>query len=174
MQFCEMVMSHRQFHAICEKLYMPPLIEKIRHDTFVELDNYGHFIWKKLSQLEHIKIWKKNQSIFTEIQSIFQKYAPNVIISIQMRHEIIFTTHNLSNMKKYWEFLSILKSYNRILYRHVFAHVLLDKDNAGPRTLSTLTDAHCVIKRWTSYQNALKNVPNMKTEKIRRFYVAKC
>ena len=41
----------------------------------------------------------------------------------------------------------------------------MDKDNANPRVLSTLTDAHCVIKRWTSYQNAWKNVPNMMTEK---------
>ena len=41
-----------------------------------------------------------------------------------MRHEIISPTHNLSKYEKILEFLSILKSYNGLLYRHVFAHVL--------------------------------------------------
>ena len=41
------------------KIDMPPLIAKIRHDTFVKLENCGHIISTKLSQLEHIKIWKK-------------------------------------------------------------------------------------------------------------------
>ena len=76
-------------------------------------------------------------------------------------------------MKKYWEFLSILKSYKEFCIG-MFCSCIVDEDNAGPRALSTLTNARCVIKRLTSYQNAWKNVRNMMIEKIRRFYVAKC
>ena len=50
---------------------MPPLIAKIRHDAFVKMKNCGHYICRKLFQLEHIENFKQNQSIFTEIQSIF-------------------------------------------------------------------------------------------------------
>ena len=61
------------------KIDMPPLIAKIRHDAFVKMKNCGHYICRKLSQLRTYQNLKENQSIFTEIQSIFQKYA-NVII----------------------------------------------------------------------------------------------
>ena len=54
-------------------------------------------------------------------------------------------------------------------YRHVFAHIyyviheLARTDIYLERTLIPLL---IVIKRWTWYQNAWKNVPNMMTEKI--------
>ena len=123
------------------KIDMPPLIAKIRHDTFVKMKNCGYCICRKLSQLEHIKIWKENWSIFTEIQSIFQKYADVIICKLkfwvwrplwwrheliedQMRHEIISPTHNLSKYEKILGVSIYSKELQWILYRHVFAHVL--------------------------------------------------
>ena len=155
-----------------------------------KMKSCGYCICRKLSQLKHIKIWKKIDRYLTEIQSIFQKYADVIIckfkfwvwrplwclhelIEDQMRHEIISPTHNLSKYEKILGVSIYSKELQWILYRHVFCPCIVDKDNANPRVLSTLTDAHCVIKRWTSYQNAWKNVPNMMTEKNRRFYVAK-
>ena len=77
------------------------------------------------------------------------------------------------NMKK----LGSPYSSQWTFYRHVFAHIyyviheLAHKDIYLQRTLIPLL---IVIKRWTWYQNAWKNVPNMMTEKIWRLYVAKC
>ena len=61
-----------------------------------------------------------------------------------MRHEIISPTHNLSKYEKILGVHIYSEELQRFLYRHVFAHVLWIKYNAGPRALSTLTDAHCV------------------------------
>ena len=77
-------------------------------------------------------------------------------------------------MKKYWEFLSILKGYKWILYRHVFAHVLWIK--------ITQIRAHCQL--WRTLIALLKGEQIIKMlekmcqirwqKKNRRFYVAKC
>ena len=103
------------------KIDMPPLIAKIRHDTFVKMKYCGDCICRKLSQLDHIKIWKKiNQSCF----------CPCMLCITRAR------THG----------------------------------NYLKRTLIPLLMGR---KRWTRYQNAWENVPNMMTEKIWRFYVEK-
>ena len=54
-----------------------------------------------------------------------------------MRHEIIFTTHNLSKYEKILGFLIYSEVLQIILYRHVFAHVLWIK--------ITQVRAHCQI-----------------------------
>ena len=54
---------------------MPPLIAKIRHDPFVEMKNY---LWRIVSAGTYQNL-EENQSLFTEIQSIFQKYADVII-----------------------------------------------------------------------------------------------
>ena len=82
-----------------------------------------------------------------------------------MRQEIIFPTHNLSKYEKNWGFLSILKSYNELCIS-MFCPCIMDKDRAGPRVLSTLMDADCVItsqKKVNKVSKCLENVPNMLT-----------
>ena len=41
------------------KIDMPPLIAKIRDDTFVKMKYCADCICRKSSKLDHIKIWKK-------------------------------------------------------------------------------------------------------------------
>ena len=56
---------------------MPPLIAKIRHDTFVKLENCEHFICSELSQLEHIKIRKKNNQYLQR----YNQFSKNMLTS---------------------------------------------------------------------------------------------
>ena len=56
---------------------MPPLIAKIRHNTFVRLDNYVHCICRKLSQLEHIKIWKKKNQYLQRYNQFSKNMHPS-------------------------------------------------------------------------------------------------
>ena len=56
-----------------------------------------------------------------------------------MRHEIIFTTHNLSKYEKILGVPIYSEGLQRILYRHVFAHVLWIK--------ITQVRAHCQLWR---------------------------
>ena len=54
-----------------------------------------------------------------------------------MRHEIILTTHNLSKYEKILGVPIYSEGLQRILYRHVFAHVLWIK--------ITQVRAHCQL-----------------------------
>ena len=68
------------------------------------------------------------------------------------------------------------KELQWILYRHVFAHicyVIQELARTDMYLKRTLTPLLMVRKRWTRYQNAWKNVPNMMTKKIWLIYVAK-
>ena len=73
--------------------------------------------------------------------------------------------------------LAVLIHSNGFFNRHVFAHIyyviheLAHTDIYPERTLIPLL---IMIKRWTWYQNAWKNVPNMMTKTIWRLYVAEC
>ena len=83
---------------------------------------------------------KENWSIFTEIQSIFQKSANVIICKLifwvrrplrwrheliegQMRHEIIFPTHNLSKYENKLGVSIHSKELKWIVYRLVFGYV---------------------------------------------------
>ena len=134
---------------------------------------------------------EENQSIFTEMQSIFQKYANIIIckfkfwvrrplwwrhklIEGQMRHEIISPFHNLSTYEKILGVLIYSEELQWILYRHVFAHVLWIKITQIPaccqlwRTLIALLKGDQVIKM-------LGKMCQIRWKKKKwRFYVAKC
>ena len=119
---------------------MPPLIAKIRHDAFVKMKIRGSCICRRIVSAKTYQNLKENWSIFTEIQSIFQKYSDVIICKLkfwvrrplwwrheliegQMRHEIIFPTHTLSRYGKKIGVILHPKELQWILYRHVFAHI---------------------------------------------------
>ena len=74
--------------------------------------------------------------------------------------------------------LAVFIHPNVTFYRHVFAHIYYVIHELAHTDIyldeRTLIPLLIVIKRWTWYQNAWKNVPNMMTENIWRLYVAKC
>ena len=56
---------------------MPLLIAKIRHDAFVKMKNCGHYIRRELSQIEHTKIWKKNN----QFSQRYYQFSKNMLMS---------------------------------------------------------------------------------------------
>ena len=99
------------------------------------------FICRELSQLEHIKIWMKNWSIFTEIQSIFQKYDDVIICKLKfwVRRQLWWRHELIEGQMRQWNHISRLilyqdmkkkigvilhpKALQWILYRHVFYRI---------------------------------------------------
>ena len=132
-------MSRREYTQNV-KIDMPPLIAKIRHDAIVKMKNTSWlYLWRFVSARTYQNL-DENWSIFTEIQSIFQKYANDIIcklkfwvrrplwwrhelIECQMRHEIKSPTHNLSKYEKELGVSIHSEELQWILYRHVFAHI---------------------------------------------------
>ena len=99
-----------------------------------------NYICKKIVSARTYQNLEENRSIFTEIQSIFQKYADVIICKLkfwvrrplwwrheliegQMRHEIISPIHTLSKYEKKIGVTLHPKELQWILYRHVFAHI---------------------------------------------------
>ena len=57
---------------------MPPLIAKIRHDSFVKMKNFVNCICNELSQLEQIiEIWKKIDQYLQR----YNQFSKNMLMS---------------------------------------------------------------------------------------------
>ena len=109
----------------------------------------------------------------------FRGHYDDVISSLRVKWDIKSYLKFIlyQNMKIKLGVNGHLKELQWILYRHVFAHicyVLQEFTRKYMYLKRTLIPLLMFTNRWTRYQNAWKNVPNMMNEKIWRFYVAKC
>ena len=152
-------------HAIMWKIDMPPLIANFHAMMpLLKWRIVSYCICRQLSSARTYQNLEENQSIYTELQSIFHKYADIIICKFlnlsseaimmtswftlegQMKHEIISPIYFLSKYENEIEGHGCIpKELQWILYRHVFSSYMLCIKRARARGHLSWIDAHLVI-----------------------------